>query len=74
MQTRIKKVYELMEKEGLEALLIDSPENRQYLTGFTGTAGRVLFIGKGAYLSLISLCEQAKEQTAVMRCRDKLKF
>ena len=64
MQTRIKKVYELMEKEGLEALLIDSPENRQYLTGFTGTAGRVLFIGKGAYfITDFRYVEQAKEQT-----------
>ncbi|NLJ83408.1 MAG: aminopeptidase P family protein [Halanaerobiaceae bacterium] len=64
MQTRIKKVYELMEKEGLEALLIDSPENRQYLTGFTGTAGRVLFTGKGAYfITDFRYVEQAKEQT-----------
>ena len=64
MQTRIKKVYELMDKEGLEALLIDSPENRQYLTGFTGTAGRVLFTGKGAYfITDFRYVEQAKEQT-----------
>ena len=68
MQTRIKKVYELMEKEGLEALLIDSPENRQYLTGFTGTAGRVLFTGKGAYfITDFRYVEQAKEQRKVMR-------
>lgn len=64
MQKRIKKVYDLMEQEGLEALLIDSAENRYYLTAFTGTAGRVLFTGKGAYfITDFRYVEQAKEQT-----------
>ena len=64
MQAKIKKVYELMDKEGLDALLIDSPENRYYLTGFTGTAGRVLFTGKGAYfITDFRYVEQAKKQT-----------
>lgn len=64
MQAKIKKVYELMDKEGLDALLIDSPENRYYLTGFTGTAGRVLLTGKGAYfITDFRYVEQAKKQT-----------
>lgn len=64
MQKRIKKVYDLMEQEGLEALLIDSAENRYYLTAFTGTAGRVLFTGKGAYfITDFRYVEQASKQT-----------
>ena len=64
MQAKIKKVYELMDKEGLDGSLIDSPENRYYLTGFTGTAGRVLLTGKGAYfITDFRYVEQAKKQT-----------
>src|SRR5690554_6886835 len=38
-----------MEELGLDGLLIENPENRFYLTGFTGTAGRVLFTSRNSY-------------------------
>ncbi|MUV39666.1 Xaa-Pro aminopeptidase [Lentibacillus sp. JNUCC-1] len=45
---KIEKLRELLEKESLDALLITSPVNRQYMTGFTGTAGAAIIAREGA--------------------------
>ncbi|WP_168119259.1 Xaa-Pro peptidase family protein [Paenibacillus sp. HB172176] len=39
---RVTKLVSLMENAGIEALLIASPHNRRYISGFTGSAGYVL--------------------------------
>ncbi|PEO35873.1 aminopeptidase P family N-terminal domain-containing protein, partial [Bacillus pseudomycoides] len=42
MTTRIKKIQEQLTEYGIDGLLITKKENRQYATGFTGSAGVVL--------------------------------
>lgn len=64
MLNRINKVHKLMDEEGIDGLLIDSAENRYYCSGFTGTAGRVLFTEKKDYfLTDFRYVDQAKSQT-----------
>ncbi len=63
MKDRIKRVRQKMQEDGLDAFLIDSPENRFYLTGFTGTAGKVLFTPeKNFFLTDFRYTEQARKQ------------
>ncbi|SDD43268.1 Xaa-Pro aminopeptidase [Paenibacillus sp. UNCCL117] len=47
---RINRLRALMEQQGLEALLITNATNRLYMTGFTGSAGYVLFTPKRSIL------------------------
>ncbi|TDX45413.1 M24 family metallopeptidase [Orenia marismortui] len=63
MKKRISKLQaELKEKE-LDALLINTPENRRYMTGFTGTAGTVLVSQEEAILITdFRYTQQAKKQ------------
>lgn len=64
MLDRIKKVYNIMANENIDGLLIDSDINRRYLSGFTGTAGRILFTEKNNYfITDFRYTEQAKKQT-----------
>lgn len=61
---KIKKVHSLMEELGVDGLLIEKSENRHYLSGFTGTAGRILFTEKKDYfLTDFRYVEQAAEET-----------
>ena len=63
MKQRIKKLREELEKEEIDALLINNPKNRQYLTGFTGTSGLVLISRDSAKLITdFRYTEQAAEQ------------
>ncbi|NPV72415.1 MAG: aminopeptidase P family protein [Pelotomaculum sp.] len=50
MLKRVEKLRELLEGAGVEAFYITSPENRFYLSGFTGTAGAVLVTREGLWL------------------------
>ena len=34
---RVERLRELLETRGLDAMIITQPENRRYLSGFTGT-------------------------------------
>ena len=43
MQERVEKLAARLELEGLDAILVTAPENRRYLSGFTGSSG-YLFI------------------------------
>ena len=45
MSQRLDRLRSRMEEKGLEAFLVSSPENRRYLSGFTGSAG-YLFISR----------------------------
>lgn len=47
---RLMRIRKLLERESLDALLITSPFNRRYLTGFTGSAGYVLISKEHALL------------------------
>ncbi len=42
MNMRVARLRELLADEGLDAILIVQPENRRYLSGFTGSAGILL--------------------------------
>jgi Xaa-Pro aminopeptidase len=39
-----------MEEEQIESILITKPENRRYISGFTGSAGTVFITQERAYL------------------------
>ncbi|GGA22305.1 M24 family metallopeptidase [Paenibacillus physcomitrellae] len=47
---RVSKVRKALLERQLDGLLVASPINRQYLTGFTGSAGYVLITADKAYL------------------------
>lgn len=64
MISRIERIHQFMEEHELDGLLIDSRENRFYLSGFTGTAGRILFtLEKDYFITDFRYTEQADEQT-----------
>lgn len=63
MISRIRQVRELMKEENIDGLIIDSNVNRFYLTGFTGTAGRILFTPNNNYfITDFRYREQARQQ------------
>jgi Xaa-Pro aminopeptidase len=63
MEDRVNRLKKLMNEEGLEGLLIDSAINRYYLTGFTGTTGRVLITNRNNYfITDFRYSEQAREE------------
>lgn len=47
---RVKQLREKLQEQGLSAMLVASPINRRYLTGFTGSAGYVLITRNESYL------------------------
>ena len=51
IQHRLTEVRRLLEEKKLPALLIMQPENRRYLSGFTGSAGVLLITPTHAILS-----------------------
>lgn len=63
MEARLQRLRELIADEGLDALLINQPENRRYLSGFTGSAGVLLVSQEQAFLVTdFRYYEQAKRQ------------
>lgn len=64
MIKRLAKLREQMSNKGIPYLLITKPENRFYLSGFTGTTG-VLLIGSETadFLTDFRYIEQVKEQS-----------
>ncbi|MDC3415496.1 M24 family metallopeptidase [Aquibacillus salsiterrae] len=60
---KLTQLRESLKENGLDGLLITSTVNRQYITGFTGTAGVVLITEKEALLITdFRYIEQATEQ------------
>jgi len=47
---RTEQLHTLLEAKQLEAIIIDSPINRRYLSGFTGSAGTLLLTTSASYL------------------------
>ena len=76
MQERVNKLRELFSGEGIDAFLVTSPENRFYLTGFTGSSGSVFITEKEIFLITdFRYDEQAKKQCphcSIVMARDGL--
>lgn len=67
---RVLKLRQAMEERNLRAILVTSPINRRYLTGFTGSAGYVLITETGSFLLtdfryMTQAPEQAKGFTVI---------
>ncbi|WP_249871971.1 M24 family metallopeptidase [Oceanobacillus saliphilus] len=60
---KLKKLRNSLELNSLDAILIASPINRRYVTGFTGTAGVALISDKDAkFITDFRYTEQAADQ------------
>jgi Xaa-Pro aminopeptidase len=60
---KLKKLRNTLESNQMDAILITSPINRRYVTGFTGTAGAVIISDKDAtFITDFRYTEQAAEQ------------
>ncbi|SJZ85908.1 M24 family metallopeptidase [Selenihalanaerobacter shriftii] len=63
MEGRIKLVRNKLDELNLDGIMINNPQNRYYMTGFTGTAGTILITKKTAkIITDFRYTEQAKEQ------------
>ena len=72
LENRLAKAKDLLRREGLDGLLVQSPANRRYLSGFTGTAGSLLITeGESIILTDFRYTRQAKEQCPVHGYRAK---
>jgi len=61
--SRLWKLRSVLNENGLDALLVSQPENRRYLSGFTGSSGWLLISEQHAILATDSrYTEQAKEE------------
>ncbi|CAG9619235.1 M24 family metallopeptidase [Sutcliffiella rhizosphaerae] len=61
--TKITKLRESFQTSGIDALLVTSATNRQYITGFTGTAGVAVISGeKAVFITDFRYTEQAAKQ------------
>ncbi|AGL02033.1 M24 family metallopeptidase [Desulfoscipio gibsoniae] len=64
MQTRVNKVAGFLKDYAMDALLVMQPENRFYLSGFTGDAGALLVTAGQSYIITdFRFIEQAREQS-----------
>lgn len=60
---RLDRLRATFAQDGIDAVIISSPENRRYLSGFTGTAASLMIDYENAYLYTdFRYVEQAKEQ------------
>jgi len=65
---RLMKLREALATEGLDAILITQPENRRYLSGFTGSAGVLLISQDQAVLAAdFRYYEQVEKQAPDFR-------
>lgn len=63
VKMRFEKVQQYLHTKDLDAILIESPINRRYITGFTGTFGSVLITKEEAiFITDFRYTEQANEQ------------
>ena len=65
---KLDKLREKLKNEGLDAILISSPENRRYMSGFTGSAGYLMISQTDAVLATdFRYVEQAGQQAPDFR-------
>lgn len=63
LETRIKQIRNLLHQNSLDGILIEKPENRRYVAGFTGTTGSVLITRQEAlFFTDFRYTVQAKQQ------------
>jgi Xaa-Pro aminopeptidase len=63
--SRLQKLRHSIAKKGLDALVVSQPENRRYLSGFTGSAGWLIISDRNSYLAVdFRYVEQAKKETS----------
>ncbi|MBO8137311.1 MAG: aminopeptidase P family protein [Desulfotomaculum sp.] len=64
MNGRVVKLQQALDRYKIDAVLINRPENRRYLSGFTGTSGILLIEKNSAYIFTdFRYVEQVKEQS-----------
>ena len=62
--SRLEKLRRRLEEKSIDALLVSQPENRQYLSGFDGSAGYLLITQQKAVLATdFRYLEQVKQQS-----------
>ena len=60
---RLQKLQQSLTQRELDVLVVSQPENRRYLSGFTGSAGWLLISNSSAYLAVdFRYVEQAKKE------------
>jgi Xaa-Pro aminopeptidase len=63
MSNRMERLVAALESQGLPAMLVSAPENRRYLSGFTGSAGVLIITSRAARLATdFRYYEQVREQ------------
>lgn len=63
MDSRISKFRKLLQNKGLNAAIVYKPENRRYLSGFSGSSGYVFITMQNSYfITDFRYLEQAKEE------------
>ena len=63
MSERLDKLRARFDARGIDALLVSAPENRRYMSGFTGSAGYLLISRKDAVLATdFRYIEQSQQQ------------
>jgi len=67
-QGRLTKLRQRLQEEALDALLVSQPQNRRYLSGFTGSAGYLLVTATDTAIATdFRYFEQAAQQTPDFR-------
>ncbi len=63
--TKVEQLRSRMEEHNVEAIIINSPYNRRYITGFTGSAGTALITAnKAVFITDFRYTEQASSQAS----------
>ena len=61
--SRLQKLRHSLAQKELDVLVVSQPENRRYLSGFTGSTGWLLISNNNAYLAVdFRYVEQAKKE------------
>ena len=69
-ELRLQRFREMLSTQGYEAFLVTQPENRRYLSGFTGSAGTLLLTAAEAYLLTdFRYVEQSRAQAPLFDIR-----
>jgi Xaa-Pro aminopeptidase len=76
LQNRVKKLREAFQQSGIDSMVIMKPENRRYISGFTGSAGIAFITASEAYLltdfRYVEQAEQEAEGYVVIQHGDKI--
>jgi Xaa-Pro aminopeptidase len=63
VEKRIKRLREVMVEHDLQAIIVSQPENRQYISGFTGSTGHALItLDHNWFLTDFRYLDQARKQ------------